>query len=146
MQSQDHRAKYYHAFTIIEYIENKYKDIGSQKFIKTDCKNSAELVRGYFLEHNYSEEDAVLAKGEVIKSLARITLESRAEKLNFILNNYFDIHSVKYFEEVEINKEIAKNFIDIRNSLFHGGNQSDLKKNLDLLILVCQKIIWSLLG
>lgn len=148
LQSLDHRAKYYHAFTIMEHLENKYKDdVGNKKYSDADCKKAANLVFDYFTEQCYSLADANHAKGCVTDSLKKVTNETRAEKLQTILEKYFDITQVNYLGEVTIDKKITKDFIDTRNGLFHGSvSPGNLKRNCDLLILVCEKIIGKLLS
>ena len=51
---------------------------------------------------------------------------NRANKLKSIINEKFGIYNIyKYGIEFKVDEKKMKEFIDTRNSLFHGGANSD---------------------
>lgn len=146
--SLDYRAKFYHAFTIIEYLENQYKkEIGTKKYQGNHCLLIGEQIEENLVEFGYSKEDATHAKSLVLGYLKNITVENRVQKLLFILSEKFQIKSIKYKIPVEliIDENIVKELINTRNKLFHGKDPENLKTNTDILILICEKIYWYIL-
>lgn len=147
LQSSDHKAKYYHAFTIIEYLEQKHSDDGWEgKFDKSDCQETGQVVYNKFIEKNYTKEYAINAKETVINSLSRITVMNRREQLVDVLRNTYKIHKVEYLVDVNVDTDTIKKLIDTRNKLFHGGEITNLKHNMDILILICEKVYWYFLN
>ncbi|WP_322922980.1 hypothetical protein [Paenibacillus campi] len=147
LQPVDLRAKYYHAFTIIEYLENIYKDkVGTKRFTTDSVEHCAQSLINPLRERGCSDEDIKKALEIINGGLKRATIESRQEKLLLILNNIFDIKSVLYINEnVNINAIKVREFIETRNKLFHGGsNIATLKNTLNVLILVCENILTKL--
>jgi hypothetical protein len=144
LQSQDYRAKYYHAFTIIEFIENKYRDeVGTKRFKEEDCTRLGNEAYKLLEELEYSKDDCNNGRDSIINLLKKITKESRANKLLQMITERLDIKSVKYLEDVPVDRTLVGKFIETRNKLFHAGNEiTELKRNTDLLILVSEKIVW----
>lgn len=147
LQSSDHKAKYYHAFTIMEYLEQRHSNDGwDKKFNKLDCDEVGQEIYKKFIEKGYQSDVANSAKGTVINILSKTTIKNRQEKLVSILNEFYDINKVEYLIDIDINVETIKKLIETRNKLFHGGDITNLKHNMDILILICEKVYWCYLN
>lgn len=83
----------------------------------------------------------------ISQDLQRMTNLTRAEKIAAIINNGYKIYYIKEpLFQFEITPVKMKEFIDLRNKLFHGAktDQCDSKKIQRLsneLMVLCQKIM-----
>ncbi|MBP9479377.1 MAG: hypothetical protein KBF12_12240 [Sebaldella sp.] len=115
-------SKYYLLYTIIELIEGEF-----QKFIvvnkvlnKEVLKKIKENSKLMLLEEK--QDNTVIEKVlEHIGKISGFTIESRAEKLEKILEEVFNFSKLeKNGVEFLIDIQFCKKIIAIRNSLFHG--------------------------
>ncbi|KMT22987.1 hypothetical protein [Clostridium cylindrosporum] len=150
------RSRYYNLFTIIEYIEENYKDKSNS--LKLFNKSFTDEVSKVFLEKLSEEylgfsEDTINDLISGFKSyLGKITNKSRAEKLYNIITQYFGIKKVICnFEKksYEITCEKIRSFINFRNKLFHAKSFTEeelkmLRSITDELMGLCDNIIYKL--
>ncbi|MDR0920687.1 MAG: hypothetical protein LBM93_15780 [Oscillospiraceae bacterium] len=115
LRSRDTKSKYFNLFTIIEYIEEK--KLGS--ITTTKLFNDKEIK---FIEDNFSDskKDRLLQ----LMNDKKTTRACRKEKLQMILSECYDIQR---------NKSDLKAFIDNRNKLFHGKQEVDEAKLIELI-------------
>lgn len=148
LQTSDHKAKYYHAFTIIEFIESQFRGIvGTPIYKKDDTKEMAKLVADYLINNEYPNELATKAKGILSNTFASATQENRASKLVTILKEKYNINAIKYAGRVHpIDEDLAQDLINKRNKLFHAGGTDNIKHQMDQLILICEKVVWHYLN
>lgn len=145
-------SKYYNFFTIIEYIESNfskyanYKEVFSKNQKDELKKLFASKVAEYITENDEKNlEDRVNSRfGSLLKS---ITDKTRSEKLCDILHNYFDLYEVEFSTvNFSVTADTMKNFIDVRNSLFHAKRITDKEKNklnilTNELMVLCTMLI-----
>lgn len=153
LSPSDLQAKFYSAFTIIEYLEKHYtEDIQTTPLVTDDFRKELlgaieKLVAQMGLEKSL---DSIKNRVGNVFGKETNTAESRALKLSRILNNIFGISRIQYFNrDVAVDEDLANKLIKQRNSLFHGGGKTQgtasqrdlLKAKVDTLILLCQEIL-----
>ena len=142
MGEKDLESKFYNLFAIIEIIEIKYKDYSNSIQIIDDesCDKLKDCVENFPLnnENNKKITDAVIGAAKKVSNIAR------SEKLCRILNNRFNIKSIKLTGKVlNIDESLCGFLIEGRRKLFHGGgvNLKELKLMVDYLILIDIEIL-----
>ncbi|WP_315373528.1 hypothetical protein [uncultured Selenomonas sp.] len=151
----DPSSQYYNLFTIIEYIENNDKKFAQaiQLVKKDECDVLIDSLKANI--NNLWLDDSSDKRNEYTKrlisiisqDLQRMTNLTRAEKIAAIINNGYKIYYIKEpLFQFEITPVKMKEFIDLRNKLFHGAktDQCDSKKIQRLsneLMVLCQKIM-----
>ena len=148
-------SQYYNLFTIIEYIEKNDKDFAQAIFIvgKDECDKIIEQVKNTANTMWQKESNEIRKKyynrliSSISQDIQRMTDLTRAEKLSAIIKNKYKIDEIKNpCFQFKITPDKMKEFIELRNKLFHGGKMdgdSD-KKIVQLsneLLLLCQEII-----
>jgi len=151
-------SKYYNFFTIIEYVEVKFSKYAEYKdvFYKTQSDELKELFATKIDEFLSGNKDAKNLEDRINSRfgtfLANITDKTRAEKLCDILNNHFDLNEIKFgFVNLSINADTIKNFIDVRNSLFHAKRiteeeESKLNRLTNDLMILCTMLVFKILN
>lgn len=158
----DIKSKFYNAFSIIEYIEENYKnDISTTPLInKCLYKEIENILKKVLIE---SKNVQFTDKKELNDYIARIlnifsskfknaTFQTREEKLLLIINEKFKIFDVEITpRKFQVNKEFVKSIIKTRNNFFHAKKYSteelkSFKDITDQLIVLNTKIINKLLN
>lgn len=127
--STDSITKFYNAFTAIEFIESNFtKKISTNLLIDND---TLEQLEKNIQNNNLINEDN---EGRIINriksTLKSATLESRAEKLEQIIIDFFKVKEIIVITESrKINLKFISSLIKIRNSLFHGKHFKEEEKN-----------------
>lgn len=122
--AQNAESRFFQLFTIIEAIETKYGLDGeiSHKMIQSDKVEIAEefiqnLLESLEIEGDYKNR----LNSRLMQIIKTVTIESRAEKLSDIIIKKCNVLEVKKgWIKYSINSNKMKEFIDVRNRLFHG--------------------------
>lgn len=127
-------SRFFQLFTIIEAIETKY---GTDEEISHKILPPEELERfSIKLEANINElgiDDTYRTrlKSRMLQILKGATIETRAEKLADIITRKYNIIEVKKgMVTYQINFQKMKEFIEIRNRLFHGNHPNGESYNV----------------
>lgn len=144
LRTRDIESKYFTLFTMIERIETTYKkegNISTNLFLKDQRK--------VFLDKLKPQIDDIVNKNDglaerVFSRLAQIvcdaTVETRAEKLCKVLRQYYHIDKIsKGIIHFEISCEKIQEFIDARNTLFHGKGIK--KDDLNKIAQLCNELL-----
>lgn len=122
--AQNAESRFFQLFTIIEAIETKYGLDGeiSHKMIQSDKVEIAEEFIQNLLESLEIEGDhRNRLNSRLMQIIKTATIESRAEKLSDIIIKKCNVLEVKKgCIKYSINSNKMKEFIDVRNRLFHG--------------------------
>ena len=122
--AQNAESRFFQLFTIIEAIETKYgldEEI-SHKMIQSDKVESVKeslqpLLKSLAKDSDYRSR----LNSRFIQIITTATIESRSEKLsNIIIKKYNVLEVKKGVMKYSINSNKMKEFIDLRNKLFHG--------------------------
>lgn len=141
-------SRFFKLFSIIENIENMYSKSDNNLNINEKIlnKNQAnELIKIISKTINKFDLDEIYNKtllDGLIQTIKSRTKFSRAKKLALIINKKFNIYNIdKYSINFAVDENKMKEFINIRNSLFHGGrNSSKLILLTNELQELCLKI------
>lgn len=140
----DFKSKFFNSFLIIEFIEIKYRDkiVTTPLIQENDFKKIATSIEGI--------ENFCRIKSRLHNELLNATMESRAEKLTSILNDYFKITELQGSTiRGKIDLDFSKSIIKLRNGLFHAGSIKDTEEELknigDRLIYLNETILNKLL-
>ena len=139
-------SKFFHLFTIIEFIEKKYADMAKAKPLLME----SEIFSMLKVLDELPEVDSAV-KNRVINSvkgnLTKMTDIGRAEKLVNILHG-MGIDEIKAgAEAIRVDKKLVQSLIDLRNRSYHGGVSQEGKKYVPMewavvqLMEICQNII-----
>lgn len=139
-------SKFFHLFTIIEFVEKQYVDMAKAKPLLFETEIFSMLK---VLDELPDVESAV--KNRVINSvkgnLIKMTDIGRAEKLVNILHG-MGIDEIKAgAEAIRVDKKLVQSLIDLRNRSYHGGVSYEGKKYISMewavvqLMEICQNII-----
>lgn len=117
-------SRFFQLFTIIEAVETKYgtdEEI-SHRMIQSDKVEMFEDTIKDLLENLDIENDyKTRLNSRLVQIIKTATIESRAEKLCDIIRKKCSILEVnKGLIKYSINSNKMKEFIDVRNRLFHG--------------------------
>lgn len=134
-------SRFFKLFSIIENIENMYSKSDNnlninEKILNKNQTNElieiiSQTINKFHLDEIYNK---ALLDG-LIQTIRSRTKFSRAKKLALIINKKFNIYNIdKYSIKFEVDENKMKEFINIRNSLFHGG------KNSSKLILLTNEL------
>lgn len=154
----DYISKYYNLFTIIEYLESNFQnESGAMKLLSKDQKTALiniidqKLTECFDNGTDNTNEYLKRLSNRVSQVLSESTDKTRAEKLNTIIRGYLKIDRVNnHLFSYEISESKLKDFINVRNGLFHAKNlSSDELKNIEVLtnelMELCSLIINSLM-
>lgn len=152
----DDISKYYNLFTIIEYIEENFKDKSKAKkmFNKKQKEELIDIATNKAMKcfENSQDGDNIERCVERFRNrfsqiISESTDKTRTEKLYTIIKEYFQIEKI---DELPFNFEITepklKEFINTRNSLFHAKKLSQKDKEqlsvlTNELMALCTHII-----
>ena len=145
------KSKFFHLFTIIEFVEKQYVDLAKAELLLNDGEILSILKA---MDELQDVNSAV--KSRVIDSvkgnLSRMTDIGRAQKLANILNG-MGINEIKVgAETVCVDKNMVQALIDLRNRSYHGGVAHEGKKYIPIekavvqLMEICQNIILYICG
>lgn len=137
---KDVESKYFNLFTIIEYIETRYRCYNKEQllFTKDERKQILENIQDWVYTRNEN------VRGSLHQCLSRLTDINRAEKLNNILF-YLQIPAkTEGIYTYDVATEQMKEFIEQRNKLYHASDNlasGRLEKLTIQLMDLCLKII-----
>lgn len=152
----DDISKYYNLFTIIEYIEENFKDKSKAKkmFNKKQKKELIDIATNKAMKCFESSQDGdniekyvERFRNRFSQIISESTDKTRTEKLYTIINEYLQIEKIdKYSFNFKITESKLKKFINTRNSLFHAKKLSEEdKRQLSVLtnelMVLCTHII-----
>lgn len=143
---RDVLSKYFTLFTMIEFIESKYtKEIKVGKIVNKSNKSQfKKSFNEIFSKTDNISKERLLSR--IMNILCTATVETRAEKLCEIIKNKYKIESISQsLINYDITPEKMEEFIEMRNSIFHGGEIDDKNRNLQIqktneLLFLCLKI------
>lgn len=137
---KDVESKYFNLFTIIEYIESKYRCYNQEQLLFT--KEERKQILASIQDWVYNRNENV--RSSLHQCLSRLTDINRAEKLKNILNYLGILDKKEGIYPYDITKEQMQKFINQRNSLYHASNNvasERLEKLTIQLMDLCLKII-----
>lgn len=141
-------SRFFKLFSIIENIENRYLKSEDNLNINEKIlnKNQAnELIKIISQTINKFHLDEICEKtllDGLTQTIRSRTKFNRANKLKSIINEKFGIYNIdKYRIKFKVDENKMKEFINTRNSLFHGGaNSKKLNSLTNELQELCLKI------
>ena len=141
IRCRDAQSKYFTLFTMVEYIETKYKDFAKASNILNENEISCLLKS---LEGIMSDRESSINKqlsNRIKDLLGKATLESRSQKLSKIISEKYSIETIsKALINYNITPDKMNEFIIQRNSLFHGTIVSAEKINH--LVQLCNELLF----
>ena len=149
---RDVQSKFFTLFTMIEYIETEMLDsIETSKLLTEDQVDKVMVcVQNLDYKDNGIKNRVISRVGDIVKSA---TLESRADKLCYIIKKNYGINKIsESLINIDIEPKKMNEFIEYRNSLFHGKTlkkaenleETEINKNYNLtneLLFLCLEII-----
>lgn len=152
--SVDYRTKFFNAFLVLEFLEQRYAaSIETTRLVEDSLLEVVdEAVRGVLVT---LEQDVINRVVSAVRStLTRMTSESRALKLTRVLNDVFGIQLLEYLrEEVAVDVEFVRDLIEKRNAFFHARPvpadryvaSADLKRLTDLTVILATHVVQKLI-
>lgn len=140
------KSKFFHLFSIIEFIENKYVDLSdSERLLNTS--QVQKMMDTLEMPSKLNGELKERIENSVKNTLIKMTNLGRASKLTNILNT-MGIHEIVLGgEHICIDKKHAQAWIDLRNRSYHPDGSAAGKKYIAMEIAVtqlmetCQRIL-----
>lgn len=140
------KSKFFHLFSIIEFIENKYVDLSdSERLLNTS--QVQKMMDTLEMPSKLNGELKERIENSVKNTLIKMTNLGRASKLANILNT-MGIHEIVLGgEHICIDKKHAQAWIDLRNRSYHPDGSAAGKKYIAMEIAVtqlmetCQRIL-----
>ncbi len=142
-------SKYFHLFSIIEYIEDKYSEFAGANLIFDNSSEFNvrvgefvdELLEKYQSGKNEAEPNKDDIYSSINKLLIKMTNYGRATKLLNILKHM----GIEFYtkESIPLDKALLQSLIRERNILFHGNEAGDeeIRKHVLDLMYIDLKII-----
>ena len=148
----DIASQYFKLFTIIEYLERNVMDenaVYTKKLIPDELQKCfldeiSNFVRKQDSMSKEMQKRTINRFNEIIK---RATINSRAKKLQYLLQNRYGIYDVSCDgKESPLTVKKLQEFIEMRNFLFHSlkdkkTRKQDLSSLTKELFVLCQNII-----
>jgi hypothetical protein len=143
-------SKFFHLFSIIEFIENTYEDMTDAEYIFND-KEIEEILSYMETCPIFKDKRACNnVKGRMKQTLQKMTDLGRNAKLVNILHNMNITKIDNCGTEFDIDKKTITEITDLRNIFYHG-DRIEMKKNEHIsvelavtrLMYVCEKVIES---
>ncbi len=151
LRSRDVESKYFTLFTIIERLETTFQkddDLAERLFNVEQQKILLDKFKPQIAEMlNDDNEFSRRVYSRLSQIITTATIETRTEKLCAILNDKIKIRDIhKGLMKFDVDDQKVKDFIDTRNSLFHGKNvgKDSYNKIVQLtneLLELCLKIL-----
>lgn len=145
-------SKFFHLFTIIEFIEKEYADLADTKnvFDETD----RQLVSRCFEQIGIPKDKRDRLKGSVVTMMATATELGRDAKLVNILHNMGIKKFTNCGKPFIVDKKSMKELTDLRNSYFHGDGRRiensashiSVEVAVAVLMYICEKVIIYIAG
>ena len=140
------KSKFFHLFSIIEFIENKYVDLSdSERLLNTS--QVQKMMDTLEMPSKLNGELKERVESSVKNTLLKMTNLGRASKLANILNT-MGIHEIVLGgEHICIDKKHAQAWIDLRNRSYHPDGSVAGKKYIAMetavtqLMETCQRIL-----
>ncbi len=140
------KSKFFHLFSIIEFIENKYVDLSdSERLLDTSQVEKMMETLETPCEMNGENKDRIV--NSVKNTLLKMTNLGRASKLANILNA-MGIHVIVLGEEhICIDRKHAQAWINLRNRSYHPDGSAAGMKYIAMetavtqLMETCQRIL-----
>lgn len=142
---KDVESKYFNLFTIIEYIESRYRCYNQEQLLFT--KDERKQILASIQDWVYNRNENV--RSSLHQCLSRLTDINRAEKLKNILNYLGILDKKEGIYPYEVTKEQMQEFINQRNSLYHASDSvasGHLEKLTTQLMDLCLKIIKAIIN
>ncbi len=145
---EDVRSKFFHLFSIIEFIEKRYIELSGAKPLLTEeeVKDLVEYTSEIKMDIDSDKKKRIV--GTIKGVLSKMTDQGRDTKLVNILNS-MGIKKVLYSDkQILINKNMISQMTDLRNCLFHGdvgesreGKDKEIQIEVEKLLVICGMII-----
>lgn len=132
------RSKYFHLYAIIEYCEDKYKDMnGSIKLFSLEEKKKIQE----FFTKNF--EDGEYKYNRINETIDHTTNKGRSQKLLNILNAMNIREIALHGKNLPLDTTMLKRLSNLRGKLFHGNdvNDSELVEPISILFGVAIGIL-----
>jgi len=137
------KSKYFHWFTILEYLENCEKY--TQLFVKDRLFDDEDVNKVRQLAKTMGDQ----RKKDIVLGILKpkYTIKNRAQKLAEFLNDFFGIAEINVLHEYffSVNVELIEEIIKTRHKLYHKGVQLDEKilwfKLYPIILDVMKKLI-----
>lgn len=125
---EDAKSKFFHLFSIIEYIEHRYESYnGAKALCSGEQRKQISKKLKEFLKENgdFAPGDRERICNQVANALTKASDIGRADKLRNILGR-MGIEKLKIHDrEILIDRVFLQRIIDLRNKAFHGeGNEA----------------------
>ena len=143
-------SKFFHLFTIIEFIEAEYKDKSSAKqlFSEEEKEQIISAVKHLLVNDSTKMSDDNKNKSAKLVSkvgqfMSETTDIGRIKKLKNILS-WLGIESIKIHEQnIEVTTDFLEKIVKLRNKSFHGNRdiEAEYIKRVEELLYLCEKVI-----
>lgn len=145
---EDVHSKFFHLFSIIEFIEKQYKKLSGATALLTEDEVRKIVEHISDIEINLNPKIMQRVTDTLKSSLPQMTDYGRNIKLANILNN-MGIKEIKCMNKViMIDKKVVAQMTKLRNCLFHGDSgksREDADKEIQIvveeLLIICEMII-----
>lgn len=144
LTEDSNKTKFFHAFLIIEWLENKFSHLFTDH---SELIFSSEQVNSVVqhIEDNIPIDEQIRQRTieRIKREISKITFKSRRDKLLYVLNNKLRIEQVSWVgTTILVNDNFIKTLIETRNGIAHASSDlTVLEKAVWQLILVNQIII-----
>ena len=143
---EDAKSKFFHLFSIIEYIEHRYEQYNGAipLYPEKTRKEIGDMLQELLAERDdFGSKERKQLCSQVSGALARAANSGRADKLKNILQ-YMKIEKLKIHDhEIEVNRAFLQKMIALRNKTFHGEGK-DLQEYIQAgpkMLYLCEMIL-----
>ena len=143
---EDAKSKFFHLFSIIEYIEHRYEQYNGAipLYPEKTRKEIGDMLQELLAKRDdFSSKERKQLCGQVSGALARAANIGRADKLKNILQ-HMKIEKLKIHDhEIEVDRTFLQKMIALRNKTFHGEGK-DLQEYIQAgpeMLYLCEMIL-----
>lgn len=145
---EDAHSKFFHLFSIIEFIEKEYVELSGSKALLTKAEVKEIVVHVSDLKIKSDSKIMKRIIDSLRNSLTKMTDYGRDDKLVNILNNMGINEIVCLNKKVAVDKTVVAQITKLRNSLFHGdfdesreSTDKKMQSIIEKLFIICGMII-----
>lgn len=145
---EDAHSKFFHLFSIIEFIEKKYVELSEAKALLTKAEVKEIVVHVSDLKIKSDSKIMQRITDALRNSLTQMTDYGRVDKLVNILKNMGINEIICLTEKVAVDKTVVSQIIKLRNCLFHGdfdesreNTGKETQSVIEKLFIICGMII-----
>lgn len=145
---EDAHSKFFHLFSIVEFIEKKYVELSEAKALLTKAEVKEIVVHVSDLKIKSDSKIMQRITDALRNSLTQMTDYGRVDKLVNILKNMGINEIICLTEKVAVDKTVVSQIIKLRNCLFHGdfdesreNTGKETQSVIEKLFIICGMII-----